>query len=153
RLYGERAALFAGIGAALYLPLSFFEMKVLGTTLGLALALAALLLLVGAEQADAADAGRAGPRRRGPHGPAERGRGAARPAAGRWLAAGIAIGVTALCTPAAVLLAAIYGVALLARRRPRPALALAAGTFAALLPALAHNVATGNWILISSQGG
>jgi tetratricopeptide (TPR) repeat protein len=142
RLYGERAGLCAAAGAALYLPFTFFETKVLGTTLGVTLALVALVLLVRAEEVDALaseQGGRRGPAPRRPLGP--------------WLAAGAAVGIAALCTPAATLLAASYAVVLGLRRRVPAGAALVAGTLLGILPALAHNVATGNWILISSQGG
>src|SRR2546428_533132 len=56
--FNERVGLWAAGAAALYGPFAFFEMKVLGTTLGLTLNLLALALLLGAERA--ALAGRPG---------------------------------------------------------------------------------------------
>jgi tetratricopeptide (TPR) repeat protein len=134
RLFSARAGLIAAAAAALYAPFAFFETKILTTTLGLTLHLAALLLLARAEDADAA----APPHRR---------------RAAPWLAAGAAIGATALCAPGAILLAAAYA-AILVRRRPRAALGVAAGAFAALLPVLAHNLAVaGDPLILSGQGG
>lgn len=129
-VFNARAALFAAGLAALYAPFAFFETKILGTTLGLTLNLAALLFLVRAERS-----------RDEP--------GAWRP----WLIAGAVIGVAALCLPGTILLA-ILAALNLARWRKDAALALAAGAFAALLPVLAHNLyVAGDPLLLSGQGG
>jgi tetratricopeptide (TPR) repeat protein len=127
RLYGRRAGLFAAAGAALYLPLPFFETKILGATLGLFLGLLALRLLIGAERTRTLKP---------------------------WMVAGLILGLTATVTPAAVLLAGLYAVSLAIRRRPGAAAALGAGTLIALLPILVHNVTVaGDWIFLSGQGG
>lgn len=131
RLFGERAGLLAAAGAALYAPFVFFETKVLGTTLGLTLNLTALLLLVGAEERPPAADGdwRA------------------------WLAPGLAIGAAALCLPATILLALLYGVRL-ARRDLRCAAALLLAAGAMLLPVLAHNLyVASDPLFLSAQGG
>jgi tetratricopeptide (TPR) repeat protein len=127
RLYGRRAGLLAAAGAVLYLPMPFFETKILGATLGLFLGLLALRLLIGAE----------GARTLKP-----------------WLVAGLVLGLAASVTPAVVLLAGLYAVVLTIRRRPGAAAALGAGTLIALLPILVHNVTVaGDWIFLSGQGG
>ncbi len=143
-LFGARTGILAAAGAALYGPFAFFETKILGTTLGLTLNLAALLMLVRAENAAAAPGWR-------------------RPR--RWFLAGLAIGAASLCTPASVLLALLCAAAWVVRglrapraRRPPGGLAvpaaLLAGTFAALLPVLAHNLyVAGDPLLFSGQGG
>jgi len=132
RLFGERAGLLAAAGAALYAPFAFFETKILGTTLGLTLNLAALLLLVRAERRSA-EAGHA--------------------AIGAFLAAGIAIGGAALCLPATILLAALYALRL-GRRSLRCGAALLGGTALMLLPVLLHNlVVAGDPLFLSAQGG
>jgi tetratricopeptide (TPR) repeat protein len=163
RLHGRRAGVLAAAAAALYAPLPYFETKILTTTVGLTLHLAALLLLVRAEQAPAGGAssgaarGRAAGalRDRGSGSVRDRAEGAARGPArlAPWIAAGAALGATALCLPGAILLAAVYAVVLFLRE-PRAAAGLAAGTFAALLPVLAHNLAAeGDPLLLSGQGG
>ncbi len=127
RLYGRRAGLFAAAGAVLYLPLPFFETKILGATLGLFLGLIALRLLIGAEEA----------RTMKP-----------------WMVAGLALGVASTVTPAVVLLAGLYAAALTFRRRLAAAALLGAGALIALLPILVHNVTVaGDWIFLSGQGG
>ncbi len=129
--FNERVGLLAAAAAALYGPFAFFEMKVLGTTLGLTLNLLALALLVGAERS--AVAGRPGVR--------------------RWFAAGLAIGTAAECLPGTILLAPLYA-AHLGLRRGRAAMVLLAGTFLATLPVLAHNLYVASDPLpLSGQGG
>jgi len=143
RVFGRRAAILAAAGAALYAPFPFFETKILGTTLGIALNLAGILLWLRAED-------RVVPRSPAPRAPAPRsGNGP-----GPWAVCGLTIGAAALVTPAAVLLG---GLALLRQflvRRPRAAVAIAAGLLAPLLPVLAHNLAVaGDPMLLSAQGG
>jgi tetratricopeptide (TPR) repeat protein/4-amino-4-deoxy-L-arabinose transferase-like glycosyltransferase len=131
-VFTERAGVVAAAGAALYGPFAFFETKILGTTLGLTLNLAALLFLVRTERA----APRNGP---GP--------------AWRWLVAGALIGAAAVCLPASVIFALFYA-GTRALRDPRGAALLAAGTCAALLPVLAHNLyVAGDPLILSGQGG
>ena len=144
RLYGARAALFSVAFGALYLPFAFFETKILGTSLGLFLSVLALDRLATAEETAAraaADAGRA--RRRS--GVEER--------PGPWITAGAALGILALCLPAALLLAALTALWLLLRRRVRPALLVACGAALGIAPALAHNLAMGDLLPVSGQGG
>ncbi len=131
-VFNARAARYAAGLAALYAPFAFFETKILGTTLGLTLNLAALLFLVRAER-----------NRDKP------GSGSWRP----WLVAGLAIGIAALCLPGSILLAVLVALHL-ARWRKGAAVALAAGALAALLPVLAHNLyVAGDPLLLSGQGG
>jgi tetratricopeptide (TPR) repeat protein len=132
-VFGPQAALWAAAGAALYGPFAFFETKVLSTSLGLALNLVALLALVRVERAAPAP---------GPRGLL------------RWLAAGAAIGLAAICLPATILLALLYAAARFLRRDPAGAAALLAGAFVALSPILAHNLAVaGDPLFLSAQGG
>ena len=129
--FNERVGLLAAGAAALYAPFAFFEMKVLGTTLGLTLNLLALVILVGAERASLA--GRAVP--------------------GRWLLAGLVIGLAAECVPGTILLAPLYA-AYLGLTRYRAASALLAGTFLATVPVLSHNLYVDSDPLpLSGQGG
>jgi tetratricopeptide (TPR) repeat protein len=144
RLYGARAALFAAGLGALYLPFAFFETKILGTSLGLFLSVLALdrLALACETAADAEDA--AGKARR---------RGAALERPWPWIAAGAASGVLALCVPAALLLAGMSALWLAVQRRVRPALLLACGAALGIAPALLHNLALGDLLPVSGQGG
>jgi tetratricopeptide (TPR) repeat protein len=144
RLYGARAALFSVAGGALYLPPAFFETKVLGTSLGLFLSVLALDRLAAAEETSAA-AETASPERRG--------RGGVRETPGPWIVAGLAIGILALCLPAALLLAVMAVGWSLVRRRLRPALLLACGVLLGVAPAFLHNLAKGDAQLVSGQGG
>jgi Flp pilus assembly protein TadD len=129
--YNERVGLLAAVAAALYGPFAFFEMKVLGTTLGLTLDLAALALMVGAERASLSG----------------------RRVLGRWLWSGVVIGLAAECIPGSILLAPLYA-AWLGLRRWSAAVALLAGTFLATLPVLAHNLYVASDPLpLSGQGG
>lgn len=130
-VFNERVGLLAAACAALYGPFAFFEMKVLGTTLGLTLNLLALTLLIVAEKTAVAG----------------------RPGLGRWLAAGLSIGVAAECIPGTILLAPIYA-SYLGLRRGKAAVALLAGTLLATLPVLAHNLYVASDPLpLSGQGG
>ncbi|MGH9750139.1 MAG: tetratricopeptide repeat protein [Candidatus Polarisedimenticolia bacterium] len=138
-VFGARAGLLAACGAALYAPLPFFETKILATTLGLTLALAALLALVRAESA-AGSPGHDGRRWdwRG-----------LRP----WTGAGLLIGAAALCVPGTALLAALYAGWSLRRDR-RPAAGILLGAFLATFPVLVHNLAVaGDPLPLSGQGG
>jgi tetratricopeptide (TPR) repeat protein len=129
--FNERVALMAAGGASLYGPFAFFEMKVLGATLGLTLNLLALALLIAAERA--ASDGRRG--------------------ALRWLLAGLTIGAAAECLPGTILLAPLYA-GYLGLRRGGAAIALLAGTFLATAPVLAHNLYVASDPLpLSGQGG
>jgi tetratricopeptide (TPR) repeat protein len=132
-VFGPRAGILAAAGAALYGPFAFFEMKVLGTTLGLTLNLAALALLVAAERAAA---------------------GGGRGVRGRWLLAGLAMGIAAACQPGTVLLAPLYAGSLAWRRATPAAAALLLGTVLGLLPVTAHNLyVAGDLLPLSGQGG
>ena len=129
--FNERVGLLAAGAAALYGPLAFFEMKVLGTTLGLTLSLLALVLLVGAERASLLG----------------------RTVLGRWFLAGVVIGLGAECVPGTILLAPIYA-AYLGLSRSRAAIVLLAGTFLATVPVLSHNLYVASDPLpLSGQGG
>lgn len=131
-VFNERAGILAACGAALYGPFAFFETKLLSTTVGLALNLAALLILVRAEQ-DWARTGRISVR--------------------RWLVAGLAIGIASLCLPGTILLLIVYAGAR-AVSSARLAASMAAGAFVALLPVLLHNLAVaGDPLFLSGQGG
>jgi tetratricopeptide (TPR) repeat protein len=130
-IFGPRAGLYAACGAALYAPFPLFETKLLGATLGLSLHLVALTLLARAESP---------------------GSGGTRRGRGRWLAAGLAIGLCALVLPSSILLAALYAAA--TWRRPRAAATLLAGCLAAPLLILAHNLyVAGDPLPLSGQGG
>lgn len=144
RLYGARAALLAVVFGALYLPPAFFETKILGTSLGFFLSVLALDRFTVAEETSAA-AEADSPRRRG--------RGGVRETPGPWIVAGVAIGVLALCVPAALLLAAMAVAWSLARRRLRPALLLVCGSLIGIAPAFLHNLAMGDALPVSGQGG
>jgi tetratricopeptide (TPR) repeat protein len=138
-VFGARAGLLAACGAALYAPLPFFETKILATTLGLTLALAALLALVRAESA-------AGP-------PGQDGRRWDWRGLRPWTGAGLLIGAAALCVPGTALLAALYAGWSLRRDR-RPAAGILMGAFLATLPVLVHNLAVaGDPLPLSGQGG
>jgi tetratricopeptide (TPR) repeat protein len=123
---------FVGVTASLllllYAPLPFFEAKLMSTSLAVALSVAALALLVEAWN----DGGWS-----------------------RWLGAGALIGLAALAHPASVLLAGVFGAALIVRsRRMLEAAALAAGAILTVAPATLHNFsAGGGFVPISSQGG
>ena len=131
-VFNPRAGLIAACGAALYGPFAFFEMKVLGATLGLTLNIAVLALLVGAERAAAT------------------GRGAA---LRWWLPAGLAIGIASMCLPGTALLAPLYA-GHLALRRARAAAALIAGTLLGMAPVAAHNLyVSRDFLPLSGQGG
>jgi len=130
-IFNERVGLLAAAGAALYGPFAFFEMKILGVTIGLTLSLAALALLVGAERASLGG----------------------REAAARWHLAGLAIGLAAECVPGTILVAPVYA-AYLGFGRMRAALLLLAGTILATLPVMAHNLYVASDPLpLSGQGG
>jgi tetratricopeptide (TPR) repeat protein len=148
RVFGRRAAILGAAGAALYAPFPFFESKVLGTTFGIALNLAGLLLWLRAEEAAADPAA-------DPSGGASMQPGA-RP--GRrirsWFAAGGAIGAAALVTPAALLLGLLAIARQAIRRQARAATALGLGLAAAILPVAAHNFAVARDPMpLSAQGG
>ncbi len=135
-LFGRRIGIIAAAAAALYAPFAFYELKILGTTVGLTLNLVVLRLMVREEQVEAA-----------------------RPTAGRaknrlrWVGIGLVIGAAALCWPATVLLAALYA-ALRARHAFRVTAALAIGTLLGLLPVLTHNLyVAGDFLPLSAQGG
>jgi tetratricopeptide (TPR) repeat protein len=127
RLYGRGAALWTAAGAALYLPFVFFETKILAVALGAFLCLLALHLLIRAEE-----------------GGGRRGDGLA----------GTAVGLLSLCLPAAQLLAIVFTLDRLLRRRTGAALRFALGALLVLLPSLAHNVAAASDPqMVSAQGG
>jgi tetratricopeptide (TPR) repeat protein len=112
----------------LYAPLPFFETKILATSLSLLLSTLALAVLVEAWEK------------------------------GGWLlwgTGGALVGLAALASPMALLLAPVFGAgALLRTRRFHEAAALALGTMIAVAPATLHNLAAGGGpVLISSQGG
>lgn len=132
RIGRQTASEWIGLAAAglltIYGALPFFELKIMATALALFLCTAALTLLV-----DAWSKG----------------------GAVRWLASGAMIGAAALAAPAALLLAPVYGLALLLRgMRWAEAGALAGGVLLAIAPATIHNLnAGGGFVPISSQGG
>ena len=128
--YGERAAFIAGALAAMTGLFAFYEVLILQASIDAFLTSAALYFLTAAL------------------------RGKRRP---DWnlVAAGLVWGVQTLNRPN-VLLAAI-GVALVlvvATRRLRPAVLLAAGLLAGISPVLVRNIVVSNqWSLVSSHGG
>ena len=132
RIGRETASEWVGLAAAalltLYAALPFFELKIMATSVAVFLGTAALALL--------AEAWRKG-------------------GSLRWALSGALIGAAALAAPAALLLAPVYGVALLLRGvRWAEAGALAAGAILAIAPATIHNLnAGGGFVPISSQGG
>jgi len=131
-VFGTRAGLIAACAAALYAPFAFFELKVLGATLGLTLNLVALALLVGAERVAVTEGSSA---LRG------------------WLLAGLAIGIATMCLPGSVLLAPLYA-GYLGLRRARAAGLLLAGTLLGMAPVAAHNLYVAHDFLpLSGQGG
>ncbi len=132
RIGREAASEWIGLAAAglltFYAALPFFELKIMAVAVAMFLCTAALALLLDAWQKGGMV---------------------------RWVLSGALIGAAALAAPAALLLAPVYGVALLARgTRWLEAGALAAGTLLAIAPATIHNLAAGGgFIPISSQGG
>ncbi len=138
RVFGRRAAILAAAGTALYAPFPFFETKILGATVGVAINLVALLLWLRAEDGDAPLPARS------------------RPGTGHapWAACGLAIGAAALVTPGALILGALALLRQVLNRRPRAATALLLGIATALLPVLAHNLAVAREpLMVSAQGG
>jgi tetratricopeptide (TPR) repeat protein len=138
RVFGRAAGIAAGAGAALYAPFLFYEGSILKESWAILLTGALVLLLLRALE--------------GPP--------------GRWLAAGLALGLLALLRENALLYLPFLVVWNLVRsgepdepgRRARARLAqsalFAAGTMAALLPAAAHNLAAGGGLLLTtSQAG
>src|SRR5688572_742241 len=81
--------------------------------------------------------------------------GSAGSARGRWfLASGACFGIQALNRPQIVLPVLVIVLLLAAVRRVKPALLMAAGLAAAMLPVAARNVmVAGQWSLVSSHGG
>jgi tetratricopeptide (TPR) repeat protein len=135
RLAGPVAGLAAAAGLATSWTMIFFEGELLDATLLTALMLAALLMVL---------------------------RTADRPSPWRALVAGGLLGALGLIRPNALALVPIAGVWLgwvVDRRRSRPhavrsVLALTAGAFLALTPAALRNHAvSGEWVLVSANGG
>lgn len=132
RIGREAASEWIGLAAAglltFYAALPFFELKLMAVATAIFLGTAALALLM--------DAWKNG-------------------GAVRWILSGALIGAAALAAPAALLLAPVYGAALLVRgTRWVEAGALAAGALLAIAPATIHNLAAGGGLVpISSQGG
>ncbi|MFI5121160.1 MAG: glycosyltransferase family 39 protein, partial [Thermoanaerobaculia bacterium] len=166
RLFGDRAALVAGILYALTGVVTFHEILILQAALDPFLTALALFLL-----ADALTHGRVSSKVNGDGVPATGG-----VSPGRWLAAGAAFGLLSLNRPNALLCVAAIAAALtvarlVARsapgsRRPSssfegislrtflPALALLVGTAAIVaLPLVRNLVVSGEPVLISSHGG
>jgi 4-amino-4-deoxy-L-arabinose transferase-like glycosyltransferase len=135
RVFGRRAAWFAGLLTAGYGLFVFHDAALLKEGLSVLLTAACLLALVLAAE---------------------------RPAAlGRWAAAGIGLGLLTLTRGNALLLAppALAWVAWVYRHEGRRAVlsragALAAGLALALIPSVAHNrAAGGDWVLTTHQAG
>ena len=138
RFASERAALMAAAVAAIYGPFLYYEVQALPTTLGVALALASLLLLTQSARDTIA-----------------------RPAAAwrRWpwrdAFAGITLGALALVRPSSLLWGIVVWIWLAAdRRRARSALIVGLMTMLTILPVTwANRVRGGEWVLISANGG
>jgi 4-amino-4-deoxy-L-arabinose transferase-like glycosyltransferase len=135
RLFDRRVALLAGVTAALYSMLIFYEGLLLITNLQTPLT---LLLVLGVVRA------------------------IERPSPGRWLLVGVLIGISALARQNALLFAPIAGGWLLFALRHRLGLArrlvlagaLASGVALAILPATARNYAVaGDLVLLNAAGG
>ena len=125
--FGERAAWIAATLAALTGVLTFYEAVLLQSSLDAALTAAALMCLTFA---------------------------LARGRASWFVLAGAAFGVMALNRPNAIVAPVVVAVALIAVRRVRPAIWLAAGLALSLAPATIRNVVVaGEWSPLSSQGG
>lgn len=125
--YGARAAWLAAALAALTGLFTFYEALLFQAALDPFLASASLLALARALS-------RGGPR--------------------RYLLCGLLFGIATLNRPNFALAAACLALALLAARRMRPAALLLAGVLAGLAPVAIRNVVvTGEWALVSSQGG
>jgi tetratricopeptide (TPR) repeat protein len=135
RTFGRTAARVAALGAALYAPFLFYEGSILKESWAILLTNLLLLLLL-----QAADGAR-----------------------GRWLAAGVTLGLLALLRENALLYLPVLLAWNLARRagreggwrqRFRECGLLTAGMVAALLPAIGHNWAAGGGLLLTTyQGG
>jgi tetratricopeptide (TPR) repeat protein len=176
RLFGERAALFAGILYALTGFVTFHEVLILQAALdpfltALCLYLLAVGLTSGGFSSKVNEEGARGSR------PSESATVEAASGPGRWLAAGAAFGLLALNRPNALLCVAAITVALIARaaaplvarrrgghsllpfeedplRTLRFAAAFLAGTAAVVALPLARNlIVSGEPVLISSHGG
>lgn len=138
RLFGHRAGLVAMLLMTVYAPLVYLETKLLTETLALALNLVSLLLLM---------------------------RAMSRPAILRFAAAGIVLGLSAVCRPSALVTVALIFVWLLAMglrsRASSPTgvalkhtAFLAIGVMLAILPVTARNYFVGHDIaLLSTNGG
>jgi len=139
RFASQRAALWTAAVAAIYGPFLYYEVQALPTILGLALAIASLLLLTQ----------RVGDGTNG------------RPAAAwrRWpwrdVLTGITLGALALVRPSYLLWGIMVWIWLAAdRRRARSALLVALATMLTILPVTWRNrVRGGEWVLISANGG
>ncbi|MGD9546045.1 MAG: tetratricopeptide repeat protein [Candidatus Krumholzibacteriia bacterium] len=127
RMWGRRAAWFAGLGFACLWPSIFFSGELLDVTLGVTLNLLLLWLLLDPEKD------------------------------WRLGAAGLAWGLSAVCRPLILAVAPVVAVYLLRRGlrwRSRGMLFLAAGLTAAVLPVTAHNLLRGGEpVLIAASGG
>lgn len=132
RIFDHRSGLIAMLLLMLYAPLVFLESKLLTETLAVTLNLASILLVMRALD---------------------------RPSAGRFLVAGLALGLSVLCRPAALITAALVCAWLLwARRRqgtrPASVALLVIGLAAAILPVTVRNyVVGGGFALISTNAG
>ncbi|MFQ5526270.1 MAG: tetratricopeptide repeat protein [Thermoanaerobaculia bacterium] len=146
RLHGRLAAWTAGIALSLCGPMIFFEAELLNPALSLALNLGALLLLVPGSPCAETSTGALSELGRLP--------------LGRWLAAGLLLGLSALSRSDVLAFATLVALApLVARAVPafsrwkRTAL-FGVAVALPILPATAHNVAFGGeWVPISSNFG
>jgi tetratricopeptide (TPR) repeat protein len=125
RLFGTRGAWIAGLGAALYPTLFFFDAQLLAPVLAVPAFAAAVLVALAALE----------------HGGLPRS-----------IGAGALFGVATVAYPP-LLLGGVGAAALLARRRLRDGAALAAALLAAPLLATAHNAACGDPSFVATQGG
>jgi 4-amino-4-deoxy-L-arabinose transferase-like glycosyltransferase len=128
RLYGPAAGVVSLVLLGFFGPIAAQETKILGTSAGLLLGLLALWRLLSAR------------------------------GAGAHFVAGLLLGLGALARPTALLaaLGTLLIIILYGRSRAsrtRPALALLAGITLAVIPATLHNLAAGEFVAISSNGG
>lgn len=132
RLFGHASGLIAALLLMVYAPLAYLESKVLTETLAVTLNLASMLLLVNA---------------------------LSRPSTARFAAAGMVLGLSAVCRPVALITIAFVFVWLALDRRRRAIgfgrfAALALGIMLAVLPVTVRNYVVGHdFALISTNGG
>jgi tetratricopeptide (TPR) repeat protein len=131
RLIGRKAGLAAGLAMALCGPLLFFQTQLLPVALATVLDLALVLLVI---------------------------RAAERPGVGRWLLAGVALGLAGLAVPNALVMGAVAlplawrGGETAGRRRGYAAAFLAGAVLAVGPVTLRNRVESGRWVLVSTNG-